>query len=88
MLPQYFVNDLTEKHESHCLTIHTYIYALLQCAKHSDKFGGPKGELISFITPPAYSAGISSEEYCTFSITCLHTSLAIYFSLIVCLTHK
>lgn len=47
--------------KSHCLPIHTEIYARLQYSKHS-RFGGPQGELISFKIPPIYSTGISDED--------------------------
>lgn len=45
-----------------------YTYALSKCAKHPDRFWGPKGELISSITPPAYSAKISGEEHSVVAI--------------------
>lgn len=54
---------------NHCLSHHTYIHVLLQRAKHSDKFGGPKGELISFIIASAYPAGLSGEEHYFFLLS-------------------
>lgn len=56
---------------NHCSSIHKYV----MCKALWSKLWGPTGELISFLTPSAYSAGLSGEEDCNFSFSHLCTCL-------------